>query len=737
MRNIKNYLEFLKAQKNTVFLKIIEKEKEEFYPVPSFIDEKLKSFLKKKGIEKLYQHQVEGLEKLKNGENIIITTPTGSGKTLIYNLFIINEKIKNPETKALYIFPTKALTQDQQKTLKEFNLISSEIYDGDTPEDVRKKIKRSLPSIILTNPDMLHAGILLYHSTWRNFFSNLRFIVIDEVHTYRGIFGSQVSHVLRRLRRICNYYGSNPAFILASATINTPEKFAKELVGIEFSPVIKSSSGSGKKYFFFWDTGFESPYHQAITLLTESIKNNLSTIIFTNSRKSTELLQMWAVGRNKYLSEIISSYRAGYLPEERRKIEKKLFEGKLKGVISTSALELGIDVGNLDCCILFGYPGSITSTWQRIGRIGREKKDGIVIFMGLQDALDQFFIRNPEEFFKRKYEDVIINFQNEIISENHLKCAAVELPVGERDFEIYGEFIRKILVEKKIFSKTYDGKRYFYTGKIPHRGINLRTIGEIFSIVEIDNEKVIGEIEENKVFYECHPGAIYLHHGEKYEVIFINLQEKIVVVQKGKVDYYTQPNWWEKIEIIEKEKEKGEKVKINYGRIEVTSQVVSYEKRREKDKTLLSIHQLNLPSQKFQTQSLWIEIPENLPSEFKKKNIDFHGSIHGAEHAIIGIFPLEITCDRMDIGGYSFPFHNQTQKPTIFIYDGYPGGVGITKEGFGRIEKIINYAIETVKNCKCELGCPSCIQSPKCGNNNRPLDKKGSLTLLKLLFHTF
>ncbi|MCS7180568.1 MAG: DEAD/DEAH box helicase, partial [bacterium] len=533
---------------------------------PDFIHPNLFKNLEKRGIIKIYFHQKEGLEKLNQGKNIIVTTPTGSGKTLIYNLFILNEILKNPQIKGLYIFPTKALTQDQLKTLKEFEFVKGEIYDGDTPEDIRKKIKMNLPHIILTNPDMIHTAFLPFHEKWRNFFSRLKFIVIDEVHTYRGIFGSNVSHVIRRLRRICNLYGSEPQFILLSATINEPEKFAEELVGVEFSRVYESSSPLPKKYIVFWNSQFESYYTQAIELLRECIDFGFSTILFTNSRKSAELLQLWATKKDKKIENFVSSYRAGYLPEERREVERKLFTGQLKGVISTSALELGIDIGYLDTCILFGYPGTMISTWQRIGRVGR-KREGLVIFMALEDALDQYFIRNPEEFIKREFEDIIINFENEIIATNHLKCASYEYPLSlENDINFYRDVLMKT-IEKEKFSKTRDG-RFYYMGRPIHWDLNLRSIGDIYSIFEIDEEKQIGEIEEDKIFFECHPGAIYLHKGKKYEVLFINFEKKIVVVEKNFEDYYTQPNWWEKIDILNIEKVK--KIKIKFGEIEVT-----------------------------------------------------------------------------------------------------------------------------------------------------------------------
>jgi len=725
-----NSLKNSELSRNIVCIKKVEEKKDSLYAIPSFVDDSLKKHLAAKGIEKIYAHQSEGLQRLHEGKNIIVTTPTGSGKTLIYNLSVIT-RIKNRKgSKALYLFPTKALTQNQLKTIREFGGLSAEVYDGDTPEDLRKRIKNSFPDILLTNPDMLHLAILPFHHTWRNFLSKLDFIIVDETHTYRGIFGSHVAHIIRRLRRICSYYGSNPQFILLSATIKKPEDFAHQLTSIPFTAVEKSSAPEGKKYFIFMDTEITSPYPLAIKTLLESLNCGLSTILFTKSRRASELLQMWTHQKMGIDASAVSAYRAGYLAEERREIEHRMFEGEIKGIIATSALELGIDVGSLDCCILLGYPGSITSTWQRIGRVGRGRKNSIVVFIAMQDALDQYFIKKPEEFFTRNFEDVIINPENPIISEAHLKCAAFELPLGEKDVELYGKDL-PVRLEKKPFTKTYDGTKYCFIGKPPHRDINIRTVSDVFSIVESESGRIIGEIDGNKVFSECYPGSIYLHHGKQYETIFMDIEKKRVTVRNLKADFYTQPNWWEKIEILEEEASKKGKFTIKLGKIEVTTQVINYEKRREKDKMLISIHQLSLPPRKFQTKSMWIEIPEKTVIDFKKKNMDFHGSIHAMEHAVISIFPLTVTCDRGDIGGYSFPFHNQTRSAAVFIYDGYPGGAGIVDAAYCRSVSVLRAAYEIISTCKCDSGCPSCIQSPKCGNNNTPLDKNGALILLK------
>ena len=715
---------------NIVYAKTMEGKEGILYPIPSFIDASLKKNLSERGIEKVYSHQHEGLTLLNEGNNIIVTTPTGSGKTLIYNLSVITRLKKDSKSKALYIFPTKALAQNQLKTLKEFAAdITAEIYDGDTTQDARKRIKNRLPDILITNPDMLHIGILPFHNRWCNFFSQLNFVVIDEVHTYRGIFGSQVAHIIRRLRRICRHYGKYPQFILLSATIDKPADFAEKLTSIPFVSVEKSSSPEGRKHFIFMDAGPESPYPLAINTLFANLKFGLSTILFTQSRKASELLHMWIHRRIGRFDPKVSAYRAGYLAEERHDIEKKMFSGEMKGIISTSALELGIDIGSLDCCILFGYPGSITSTWQRIGRVGRSKKDSIIIFIGMQDALDRYFIKNPEEFFRRKFEDVIINPYNPIISEAHLKCASFELPIEDKDAQLYGKQLMSIL-EKKPFLKTPDGKKYCFIGKPPHMDINIRTISDIFAIVEIGTDRLIGEIDGSRVFSECYPGSIYLHQGKQYEILLIDIEKKCVTAKRSKVDFYTQPNWWEKIEILEEENKKDKEFPIRLGKIKVTTQVISYEKRREKDKTLIGRYQLILPPQQFQTKSIWIEISSGKMVDLKKK-MDFQGSIHAVEHAIIGILPLTVTCDRWDIGGYSFSFHPQTKAATIFIYDGYPGGIGIVDTAYSRSTLILKSAYEVIRTCKCDTGCPSCIQSPKCGNNNNPLDKKGALLLLK------
>jgi len=714
-------------------------QEEYFEKINWALPELLKDYLKKQDINHLYSHQVKAIEKIKEGENAIITTTTGSGKTLIYNLCVWESILKNPKTCALYIFPTKALTQDQLGTIQKFASISSlkikaSIYDGDTNAYRRKKIKENPPHILLTNPDMLQMGILPFHSSWGKFFSNLNFIVLDELHTYKGIFGTNVAHILRRLKRILKFYGTSPQFIASSATIKEPEKFAQDLTGEKFFAITENGAPIGKKYFIFWDSEV-SPYTEVTELFAECLHHNLKTILFTKSRRATELISSWINQKHKEISSKVSSYRAGYLPSERRDIEKDLFTGKLKGIISTSALELGIDVGELDCCLLLGYPGTVTSTWQRGGRVGRGKKDALIIMIALDNALDQYFLRHPQNFFSRGWEKMIISVKNELIASRHLVCAASEVPLSREDKIIYGKnfpFFLDSLEKKGELFQDKEGERWYSRKKYPQRKINIRSIGETYSIINLKTNKIIGDVDEGRLYYETYPGAIYLHRMEEFEIVNIDETTKCVYAYPKFVDYYTQSSSWEKIEILTLEKERNiGKFALCLGKVKVTRQITGFERRRKRDNSLISEHPLNLPEQSFNTVSFWLKIPSNIMEKMNLEGINPQGAIHALEHIIIAIFPLKIACDREDIGGYSFLFHFQTTGPTVFIYDGYPGGVGLSEEAFKIPVEIFQTTLELVEKCPCKNGCPSCIQSPKCGSGNRPLDKKGVIFLLR------
>ena len=740
--NIEDFTKYLRGTQRGCggikHLEYIPPEEADYRDFESLLSAPLSSALRRMGIEKLYSHQAEGVGLVKEGENVLVATPTASGKTLVYNLPVFEAVLQDPSVRALYVFPTKALTQDQLKTVREFGLefekgsVRAEIYDGDTPAPARMKIKRSPPNILLTNPDMLHLGILAYHSSWEKFFSNLRFVVLDELHTYRGIFGCHVSHILRRLRRICKYYGSNPQFIASSATISNGEEFTRKLTGLDFRVIEKSGSPKGPRYFMFWNPGKRSPYGDAAFLLNESVTSGLKVIVFTRARKITELIANWALEGNPSLTGRLSSYRAGYLPEERREIERKLFSGKLDAVISTSALELGIDVGGLDCCILVGYPGSIISTWQRGGRAGRGESSSLIVLIGLADALDRYFLRHPGDFLARGFESVTIDEHNFPVSVEQLACAAAELPLSAKDEEFY-EGIEKILPrvsgEGKILQGK-DGKKWFCPAKYPQRRVSIRSMSESYAIIDAEREAVMGDISSSRVFHECHPGAIYLHRGEEYEVIKLDIENRNVYVRKAFLDYYTQVTSFETTNVlkINSTKKLGSFL-ISWGEVEVKTQAASYEKRRVSGGGLISEHSLNLPAETFVTTSVWMELPER---SFRIP--DLQGGLHAVEHAGIALFPLFAMCDRWDVGGTSSPFHPQMPGPVIFIYDAYPGGVGLAERAYGKIDELLKAALKLIEECPCEEGCPSCIQSPKCGSRNQPLSKETAILLLKDVF---
>jgi len=747
MDKIKSFLKFLRNHPRyshkIAHVEEIPPHEAEFSQLTKPFPPAINHYLRAQRISRLYSHQVEAIEAIRRGRNVVVTTATGSGKTLIYNLSVWEEILKSPKVRALYIFPTKALTQDQLDSIREFTAfgkpgeVSAQIYDGDTSAYERRKIKKNLPHILLTNPDMLQMGILPFHSAWKDFLTGLRFVILDELHTYRGIFGTHTSHIIRRLKRILEVYGSKPQFIASSATIDTPEEFAQDLTGERFVRVSRDGAPSGKKYFVLWESEL-SPYTEAAEIFLNCLDQGLKIILFTKSRRITELLISWIKEDRPDLFSKVASYRAGYLPAERRAIEADLFRGKLAGVISTSALELGIDVGTLDCCILLGYPGTVISTWQRGGRVGRGQKDALIIMVALNDALDQYFLRHPQDFFSRKWERMIISLKNEPIACEHLPCAAVEYPLSlEKDASIYPENFSLCLDRLEKSGELFldrEGKRWFSRKKYPQRGINIRSIGETYTIINLKTGKVMGDIDETRLYHECYPGAIYLHRSKEYEILHLDETTRCVYARRRDVDYYTQVSSWEKIEILELEQKKDfGSSRVLLGKVRVTEQVTGFEKRRKGDRSLISEHSLSLPERSFETVSLWLEIPSDLDERLVAKGLDFAGALHAVEHATIAIFPLKVTCDRQDVGGYSFPFHLQTQSAAIFIYDGYPGGVGLTEEAFPIARDLFQTTLKLVEDCPCGHGCPSCCHSPKCGSGNRPLDKRGAILLLRSL----
>jgi DEAD/DEAH box helicase domain-containing protein len=745
---LKDFVKYLKKldefRGQIVHHEIIERLEPSYKILSEPLPDLLTMALKRQRIMNLYTHQAEAIEAIRHGKDTAIVTPTSSGKTLTYNIPVFEAILKDPSKKAIYIFPLKALEQDQKKAIENLNLSSGgkfkidvKIYDGDTPPSKRREIRERLPHILITNPDMIHLSLLAYHAHWSDLFRELKFVVVDELHTYRGVFGSHIVQVFRRLDRICRYYGSKPTYIASSATISNPGVFCYRLFGREFKIIEKSGAPRAGRHFIFVNpTG--SPYSTSCDLFRECIRWGLKTIAFTKARKITELLYRWLVQEAPDIAKRVTSYRAGYLPEERRDIERRLFEGELDGVISTSALEMGIDIGGLDACILVGYPGTIFRTWQRGGRVGRGERDSIIFLVALPDALDQYFMRHPEDFFSRSYESAVVDPNNKKILKGHLVCASAEIPLSvKEDYLKVNEVLNAIkeLQREGRLLQSAEGTEWFSAVSRPHREVDIRGIGEGFTIVEEGPRKVIiGEISGPRVFSECHPGAIYLHNAQQYLVTDLDLIKKDVIVRQIDVNYYTQAMMDKDTEILEHHRVRHYyRFRIHKGRLKVTEKVIGYEKRSVHSRDLLSIHPLDMPPQVFETIGIWLEIEDWIKEEIIRSGGNFMGGIHAIEHAIIALFPLFAICDRDDIGGISFQIHPQVRKASIFIYDGYADGVGLSEMAFDFMDEILNKVLNLIKDCPCESGCPSCIHSPKCGSGNRPLDKGSAQRILEIL----
>jgi DEAD/DEAH box helicase domain-containing protein len=719
------------------------------------LNESLEKALHDRHLLPLFTHQAEAINHALDGKNVMVVTSSASGKTLCYNVPVIESLLSDKSARALYLFPTKALAQDQLRTLREdfcsdlFTYLDFATFDGDTPQNERADIRKRI-RIVLSNPDMLHVGILPNHQQWSRLFHSLRFVVVDEAHIYRGVFGSHLSIVLRRLRRVCNLYGSNPQFILASATITNPEELSTALTGLPFEVVNNDGAPHGGRDFVFWNPPIEnemkgtrhSANSEATNIFTELVLQGTRALTFVRTRRLTELIYNYT--RNNLrkekpaLARRIKPYRAGYLAEDRRQIERQLFSGELLGVVATNALELGIDIGDLDATVLTGYPGSISSTWQQAGRSGRGKEKALSVLIGLDNPLDQYFMRHPDFFFHRAYENALVNPENSYILRAHLLCAAWEQALSEEDEKYFGTTMKSEIEEliKRDLLKERRAKWYLSPGIMyPAQSINIRsTSGENYALIDISTGSLLETIESNIAFFQIHTGAIYLHQGESYLITQLDLVTHTAYAVPTDANYYTQTKELEDLRIMKvlHSKEVG-KVKVYLGEVEVTNHVIGYKKKAQLTEEVLGEEVLDLPPQQFPTIALWFDLPQGAIDRIGKQQLDFAGAIHATEHAAIGILPLFAICDRNDIGGISTPLHPDTDKAQIFIYDGHPGGVGIAEKGYELMAELWQATLYAIRECPCQDGCPSCIQSPKCGNNNKPLDKKAAQLLLESL----
>ncbi|MGZ5315365.1 MAG: DEAD/DEAH box helicase [Solirubrobacterales bacterium] len=715
--------------------------------LPDGLDPELAAALERTGITSLYSHQAEAYEIARERE-LILTSGTASGKSLSFNLPVLEGIARDPKRRAFYLYPTKALAQDQARKLAELRPphLREAIYDGDTPREERPAIRRRA-NLVLTNPDMLNVGVIPHHKRWGDFLANLGWVVVDEAHTYRGVFGSHVANVLRRLRRVASLYGAEPRFIMASATIANPAELAERLTGLEFELLDDDGAPRAGREIAIWNPPVidaatqtrRSPVSESAELLCELVRRGVRTICFMKSRRGIELINRMASMRlaedgDGHLADRIAPYRAGYTPQQRREIEAKLARGELLAVAATDALELGIDVGELDAAICVNFPGTVASLRQMWGRAGRRRR-GLAVYVAGQDGLDQFFCRHPDEFLERPVESAILDHRSEQIRMLHLVAAAYEHPLGALagDDDVLGEGWREAAERLVTMGelRRARGDRYLTrSGSFVAGRISLRSASaDSLAVIDVSSGEMIGQVEAERAFSTVHPGAVYLHMGRSYEVAEMDLDARRAMVRPFDGDYYTQVKKETEVFIDQVQTQRRALgVELNFGAVSVSEQVIAYQRKRLGDNEVLETIALDLPEQDFVTQALWYVISDELAAKLPADVL--LGALHASEHGQIAVLPLIAMCDRWDIGGLSTNVHMQTGQPTIFVYDGHPGGIGIARQGYEDFERLVGDADRLIRECPCEDGCPSCVQSPKCGNLNEHLHKGGALELM-------
>ncbi len=708
-------------------------------PLPGELHPKLREALARRGIEELYAHQADAWELSRAGRHVIVTTGTASGKTLAFNLPVLDALAAQPKSRALYLYPTKALAQDQSRALGELAVpgVRAAIYDGDTPQERRPQIRR-WANLILTNPDMLHIGVLPRHDLWGDVLHNLRYVVVDEAHVYRGVFGSHVANVLRRLRRLAHVYGTEPQFVLASATIANPGELAESLLGVEAAVVGADAAPRAERTIALWNPPLQdaelglraSPLGEASRLLASLVQRELRTICFAKSRKAAELVHRMAAERvDAETARRLAPYRAGYTSQQRRELERRLVEGELLGVSATDALELGIDIGLLDCAISVGFPGTVASLRQQWGRAGR-RGHGLAVLVASEDALDQYFMREPETLLGRRVEAAILDHSNPRVLDGHVAAAAYEAPLDDDDRATLGDAAleRAPLVPDLRHTK----RGWVWAGKdYPAGRTQLRSASaDAFTIVDGSTGTLLGLVERERAYSTVHEGAVYLHLGEQWLVRELDLAGRRAIVVPFSGDWYTQVRKETSTDVerpLRAERRLG--LELTFGVVSVTEQVVAYHRKGIRDQATIDTVALDLPATTFETEAVWYVPAAHHLSGLEQMPL-LLSSLHAAEHSLIALLPLWAMCDRWDIGGLSTNVHQDTGAPTVFVYDGHPGGVGIAERGFEQFEGWVADTVRMLEGCPCEHGCPSCVQSPKCGNLNEYLDKHGATTLL-------
>jgi DEAD/DEAH box helicase domain-containing protein len=701
--------------------------------------------LARAGVTALYHHQADGWAAAKRGEDVIVTTGTASGKSLSFTLPVLDALDADPHARALFLYPTKALAQDQARALAAYGLpsVRAAIYDGDTPIERRARVRRTA-NMILTNPDMLSVGMLPRSQRFADVLHNLRFVVVDEAHVYRGVFGSHVGNVLRRLRRAALAYGADPQFLLATATIANPAELALSLVGRPATVVDDDSSARAEREVVLWNPPIADPdlgvrasaLGEASLLMAALVSRGLRTICFAKSRKAAELIHRFTSDRvDPATARRLSPYRAGYTAEQRRSIEQRLLAGDLLGVSATDALELGIDVGSLDCAISVGFPGTVASLRQQWGRAGRRAR-GAAVLIASDDALDQFFMREPEALLSRKVEAAILDPANPRILDQHVLAAAYEGPITDGDAATLGSAALARAALLPELERTPAG--YVWRGRDSPAGrISLRSGGnDDVLVVDVETGGLLGQVERERAYSTVHDGAVYLHLGQQYVVEELDQKTGTAVVRPAAVDWYTQAKKDTETAIEEPLRTRTVcGIELVFGRILVSEQVIGFQRKAIADGSTIDVVPLVMPETSFETEAIWFSPSQALLAGLEEMPT-LLSTLHAVEHTLIALLPLRAMCDRWDIGGLSTNTHFQTGLPTVFVYDGHAGGIGIVERGFDCFEGWADDTFRLLTGCPCAVGCPSCVQSPKCGNLNEFLDKAGACTLLERMLTT-
>ncbi|MBI2710805.1 MAG: DEAD/DEAH box helicase [Actinobacteria bacterium] len=706
-------------------------------------------------VAELWTHQARAVDLVRSGRSVAVATGTASGKSLCYQLPIA-ESVTDPVRPgtALCVFPTKALAQDQLRGLGALGVpgLVAATYDGDTGREDRSWARRHA-NVILTNPEMLHCGLLPHHDRWATFLMRLRFVVLDELHTLRGIFGTHVAHVLRRLRRLCHRYGSSPTFVFTSATIGEPARLASALCGLPVTAVVDDGSPRGERRVALWNpplldasTGSRVPAHRLTAgLVADLVEEGHRTIAFCRSRRGTEIVAADVQRRlPPHLARAVRPYRGGYLPSERREIEAELFGGRLRAVVATTALELGVDVGGLDACVLDGFPGTIASFWQQAGRAGRERQTSLAVLVAGEDALDQYLCAHPTELFSRPPEPAVVNPSNPQVLDLHLACAAYESPLTPDDARWWGDdlddSVRRLVQADRLKVRRWAGRaggpppvKAVWAGRgVPSHGVGLRSGSPREYRIATRDGSLVGTVDETRAFDLVHPGAVYLHQGRAYRVVELDIDDRTALVEPSSGDDYTVARSTTDIRLLGVDDRRAVgAATLHLGPVRVTTTVTGYQRKDVRTRAVLGAESLELPASTLTTRAFWYTVPPGVLTGAGVAVEDWPGTLHAVEHAAIGILPLFTICDRWDVGGVSTAWSDDAGAPTIVVYDGYPGGAGIAELGFDAADRHLAATLEVLARCPCASGCPSCVQSPKCGNLNEPLDKAGATRLLR------